>query len=76
MQFFNSAFKEGNSLDKQARGEYFRPVNTVKAPLVILLHGVGDHSLLPCHLLAKTLTRKGFACFKPIPACAYQPYVS
>ncbi len=49
--------------DRMVRGEYFRPENADKMPLVVLLHGVGDHSLLPCRLLARTLVKKGFACF-------------
>jgi len=61
--FFESAFKEGNPQEGTARGEYFCPSSKEKAPLVILLHGIGDRSLLPCRLMAKTLTRKGFACF-------------
>jgi esterase/lipase len=31
--------------------------------LAILLHGIGDFSVIPCKLLAKALTRKGMASF-------------
>jgi len=52
-------YKENNTV----RGEYFQPRNTNKAPLVILLHGMGDHVLIPCKLLARDLVKKGIACF-------------
>jgi cephalosporin-C deacetylase-like acetyl esterase len=60
---FESAFEECDSPDRTVKGEYFTPESLKKAPLVILLHGVGDHSILPCRLLARTLIKKGFACF-------------
>jgi hypothetical protein len=44
-------------------GEYFQPRNADKAPLVVLLHGVGDLSIPPCRMLAKTLVKKGIASF-------------
>jgi esterase/lipase len=50
----------GNSL---AKGEYFQPRNMAKAPLAILVHGWGARSLIPCKLLARSLTRRGIACF-------------
>jgi len=45
------------------RGEYFRPRGADNAPLAILVHGMGDHSVLPCRLLARTLIKKRVACF-------------
>jgi hypothetical protein len=45
------------------RGEYFQPRGANKAALAILLHGVGDFSVIPCKLLAKALTKKGMASF-------------
>ncbi len=45
------------------RGEYFQPRDANNAPLVILLHGMGDQSLIPCNFLARTLVKKGMACF-------------
>ncbi len=45
------------------RGEYFRPREVDNAPLAILLHGVGDFSVIPCKLLARTLAKKGIASF-------------
>ena len=50
----------GNSL---AKGEYFQPRNNAKAPLAILIHGWGDRSLIPCKLLARSLAKRGIACF-------------
>ena len=46
-----------------ARGEYFQPLRANNIPLVIILHGLGDHSLIPCKLLARSLVNKGIACF-------------
>lgn len=46
------------------RGEYFQPRDTeYTTPLVILLHGMGDESLIPCKFLARALAKKGIACF-------------
>jgi len=44
------------------RGEYFQPQGAGHA-LAILLHGMGDRSVIPCRLLARTLVKKGIACF-------------
>jgi cephalosporin-C deacetylase-like acetyl esterase len=45
------------------RGEYFQPRKASHAPLAILLHGMGDRSVIPCKLLARSLVRQGIACF-------------
>lgn len=47
-----------------AFGEYFEPF-AKDAPLVILLHGMGDQSILPCKLLATSLAQHGFGAFVP-----------
>ena len=60
---FPSAFPVTYPENKTVLGEYFQPRNTNKTPLVILVHGWGDHSILPCQLLARTLVKKGMACF-------------
>lgn len=52
-------YEENNTV----RGEYFQPRHADNAPLVILLHGMGDHSVIPCNLLARTLAKRGMACF-------------
>lgn len=44
-------------------GEYFQPRTVDNAPLVILHHGMGDELLIPCKLLARSLVKKGIACF-------------
>lgn len=49
--------------NKIVQGEYFRPQEVSHAPLAILLHGMGDRSVIPCQLLARTLVKKGIACF-------------
>ncbi len=43
-------------------GEYFQP-RVDNAPLVVLLHGIGDLSITPCRMLAKALAKKGMASF-------------
>lgn len=54
-----TCYEENNT----ARGEYFRPSQGNNSPLAILIHGWGDHSVIPCKLLARALVRKGIACF-------------
>lgn len=44
-------------------GEYFQPRNTARASLAILIHGMGDRSIIPCRFLARTLAKKGIASF-------------
>jgi len=60
---FPSAFPTSFQQSSPARGEYFQPGNDNAAPLAILLHGMGDSSLIPCKLLARALVSKGIACF-------------
>jgi cephalosporin-C deacetylase-like acetyl esterase len=43
------------------RGEYCFPRTKKPAPLVILSHGMGKHSLVWCRLLAHTLAKKGIS---------------
>jgi cephalosporin-C deacetylase-like acetyl esterase len=62
---FTSAFLSGWPESRTVSGEYFQPRRSNKAPLVILLHGMGDHSLIPCRLLARALVRAGIACLVP-----------
>ncbi|MDV2988947.1 MAG: alpha/beta hydrolase family protein [Dehalogenimonas sp.] len=42
-------------------GEYCLPNTDDKPPLVLLVHGVGDTSTVPCRLLAGALTKSGIA---------------
>ena len=46
-----------------AKGEYFEPLQRNSAPLAILIHGWGDHSVMPFKLMADGLLRRGIACF-------------
>jgi esterase/lipase len=56
---YPSCYEENNT----ARGEYFRPVRGDYFSLAILLHGIGDRSVIPCKLLARALVKNGIACF-------------
>jgi len=60
---FPTAHPTRHEKNNTVRGEYFRPLGAGDAPLAILIHGMGDRSLIPCRLLAKTLIKKGIACF-------------
>jgi len=51
-----------------ARGEYFRPLLPNNIPLVTILHGLGDHSVIPCKFLARSLVSRGIACSVLYPA--------
>ena len=44
-------------------GEYFRPNTERKLPLAILIHGLGDRSVIPLKILARSLAKKGIASF-------------
>ncbi|MGD9116034.1 MAG: alpha/beta fold hydrolase [Dehalococcoidia bacterium] len=44
-------------------GDYYQPQKAANAPLVVLLHGVGDFSAIPCRMLARALAGQGMACF-------------
>ena len=52
-------YKENNTV----LGEYFQPRHADKAPLAIIVHGWGDRSTILCRFLARTLVKKGIACF-------------
>ena len=47
----------------RAWGEYFMPRSGGDLPLVILVHGLGDRSVIPFRLLARELARQGMAAF-------------
>ncbi len=47
------------------KGEYYQPRVEHKVPLAILVHGMGDLSVIPCKLLAGSLIKQGVACFIP-----------
>ena len=60
---FRSAFPARYLGENAVVGEYLLPRGQKRAPLAILLHGMGDRSVWPCRLIARTLARKGIASF-------------
>jgi hypothetical protein len=62
---FRSALDTGYSENSVVKGEYYQPRVEHKVPLAILVHGMGDHSVIPCKLLARSLLRQGVATFIP-----------
>ena len=62
---FPAAFQFAHSKSNSVCGDYFHPPGSGKAPLVILLHGVGDVSMIPCRWLARSLAGRGIASFVP-----------
>ncbi len=60
---FPAAYETRHVENHTARGDYYQPVGEGPFPLVVLLHGVGDRSALPCRLLARSLAADGIACF-------------
>jgi len=52
---FPGIFQDSNT----AYGEYFQPVSPGKSPLVIFIHGWGDHSALPFQVMARGLAKGG-----------------
>ena len=62
---FPAAFQFPHEKSDTVHGDYFHPPDSRKAPLVILLHGVGDASMIPCRWLARSLARRGIASFVP-----------
>jgi dienelactone hydrolase len=49
--------------DNCVKGEYYQPQGVHTTPLVILVHGMGDLSAIPCRLLARALAKRKIACF-------------
>jgi hypothetical protein len=62
---FRRALDTAYSENSVVKGEYYQPRVEHKAPLAILVHGMGDHSVIPCKLLARSLLRQGIASFIP-----------
>ena len=60
---FPSAHPTCHDECKTVRGDYFKPRTNGHTPLAILIHGLGDRSVLPLKALARSLSRKGIACF-------------
>ena len=60
---FPSAVTVQGSKPDEVPGTCYLPQKVGKAPLVILVHGVGDTSAVPCHALARALATIGIASF-------------
>jgi cephalosporin-C deacetylase-like acetyl esterase len=60
---FPAAYETRHVENHTARGDYYRPVGEGPSSLVVLLHGVGDRSVVPCGLLARSFAADGIACF-------------
>jgi dienelactone hydrolase len=58
-----SAFSTRYLGDTKIIGEYFFPKGQTKAPLAILIHGMGDRSTIPCRMIARDLAKQGVASF-------------
>jgi pimeloyl-ACP methyl ester carboxylesterase len=56
---FPGLFYESNT----AYGEYYKNNRVKKSPLLILVHGWGDHSAVPIRFLAKKFAANGTNCF-------------
>jgi len=52
---FPGIFQDGNT----ALAEYFEPVSAGKAPLVVFIHGWGDHSAIPFKVMARGMAARG-----------------
>jgi len=46
-------------------GDYYVPKSRTIHPLMILVHGMGDYSRIPCTMLARKLVKQNIACFVP-----------
>ena len=60
---FATAHPTHSEENNTVRGEYLEPKTDGDIPLVILVHGLGDRSLIPCRALARSLVKNGMACF-------------
>jgi len=60
-----SAIDTGYQENSTVMGEFYLPKAEHKVPLAILVHGMGDPSIIPCKLLTQSLLKRGVACFMP-----------
>jgi predicted esterase len=60
---FPTAFPTTYPVLGAGHGDYFQPSGVKSTPLVILLHGIGDRSIIPCKFLARALVNQGIATF-------------
>ena len=59
---FVTAAPAAHDESRIVKGEYLRPLRVNNAPLAIILHGLGDHTVFPCRLLSRSLVSRGIAC--------------
>jgi dienelactone hydrolase len=60
---FPAGMKLHHIEDNCVKGEYYQPQGVHTAPFVILVHGMGDLSAIPCRLLARAFAKRKIACF-------------
>jgi predicted esterase len=60
---FPTAFPTTYPVVGAGQGDYFQPREIKNTPLIILLHGIGDRSIIPCKFLARALANQGIATF-------------
>ena len=51
--------------NKVIPGDYYLPKGSNNHPLIIIVHGMGDYSRIPCTMLARKLVKQNIACFIP-----------
>jgi dienelactone hydrolase len=60
---FPSAVSSSHLGNVRVSGDYLFPKGRSRAPLAVLVHGMGDRSITPCNMIARTLAKKGIASF-------------
>lgn len=58
---FRSGFQAQYLGNGEIYAEYYFPCGIEKAPVAILVHGMGNSSLIPCRMIARTLAVNGIA---------------
>lgn len=46
-------------------GDYYLPKGGNNHPFMVIVHGMGDYSRIPCNMLARKLIKQNVACFVP-----------
>ncbi|MDD5604748.1 MAG: alpha/beta hydrolase family protein [Dehalococcoidales bacterium] len=62
---FRSAIDTGYAENGVVKSELYLPQAQHQFPLMILVHGMGDLSIIPCKLIARQLVKEGIACCIP-----------
>ncbi len=62
---FRSAIDTGYSRNSTVMGDYYVPVTDNPVPLAVLVHGMGDYSVLPWRVMAGNFINRKIACFLP-----------